>query len=399
MSIVVNKRHVVYFAAALLVIAVLSLVLSGAFFVSGADSTSDSTVQKLEDSLEKATAAREEAAAALSAAQSDQFDAIRTKNAIDADLKAQENVLTIMRSLVDEYGVEIEAAEAEIKELQVKADEKYQTFIEHLQYTYENGNVGYLEILLTSQGLREFFTNLDMVTQVLELDRAIIADYEQSAAELETEKQTLIAEQAAYSKRADELDAKTDELEASLAESKQFITTLNSDVIKAEAAYNKAIAAEEELQNAIAARLAESQKKTNSIYVGGDLMWPLANYTFVSSGFGPRKHPVTGADQIHLGVDIPAPYGTQILAANDGTVIEVDYHYANGNYVIVDHGGGTATFYAHLSKFNVKAGDVVSQGDVIGYVGATGFATGNHLHFSVYVNSEAVDPMKYFTAS
>ena len=108
-----------------------------------------------------------------------------------------------------------------------------------------------------------------------------------------------------------------------------------------------------------------------------------------------RDHPITGQYQQHTGIDLPAPKNTQIVAAASGTVVTVGYNTAYGNRVIINHGGGVQTLYAHMTSYAVSEGDTVSAGDVIGYVGSTGYSTGNHLHFSVLVNGSYVDPKPY----
>ena len=115
----------------------------------------------------------------------------------------------------------------------------------------------------------------------------------------------------------------------------------------------------------------------------------------ITSGYSMRNHPITGKYSQHTGIDIAAPKNTKITAAASGTVVTVGYNTAYGYRVIVDHGGGVQTLYAHMTSFAVKEGDKVSTGDVLGYVGNTGYATGYHLHFSVLVNGSYVDPNTY----
>ncbi len=134
-------------------------------------------------------------------------------------------------------------------------------------------------------------------------------------------------------------------------------------------------------------------------YVGGNYIWPLTGYNVISAEYGTRMHPVEKAMVFNNGIDIPAPGGTPILAANTGKVVEKGENETDGYYVILDHSNGQKTFYAHLSEYaaSLANDDTVQQGDIIGYVGATGHATGNHLHFSLTVDGEHIDPMRVFT--
>ncbi|HEY5501313.1 MAG TPA: M23 family metallopeptidase, partial [Candidatus Humimicrobiaceae bacterium] len=123
------------------------------------------------------------------------------------------------------------------------------------------------------------------------------------------------------------------------------------------------------------------------------LLWPVAGR--LVSGFGNRLHPILGYVRPHTGVDLAAPYGTPILAADGGQVLQASYDGGYGNCILIYHGGSFATFYGHMSGFAVSAGQMVKRGQVIGYVGATGLATGPHLHFEVRINGIAQNPLGY----
>ena len=126
---------------------------------------------------------------------------------------------------------------------------------------------------------------------------------------------------------------------------------------------------------------------------GGQLMWPASGP--ITSGFGYRIHPIFGTRTLHAGIDIGAAYGSSVWAADGGTVTFVGVMSGYGNVVVVDHGGGLATTYNHLSAFSVSSGQSVSRGQQVGAVGCTGYCTGPHLHFEVRVNGTPVDPMPY----
>ena len=137
----------------------------------------------------------------------------------------------------------------------------------------------------------------------------------------------------------------------------------------------------------------------NDSNIGGKYLWPLTGYDRISAAYGTRMHPVEKTMVFHDGIDIPAPGGTPILAANTGKVVEKGKNVTDGYYVILDHSNGQKTFYSHLSGYaeSLANDDMVQQGDIIGYVGATGDATGNHLHFGLTVDGEYIDPMSVFT--
>ena len=144
----------------------------------------------------------------------------------------------------------------------------------------------------------------------------------------------------------------------------------------------------------------EAVKKTlESIGLSGGFTWPLPGYTYINSQYGMRVHPITGENKLHNGTDISGSdvNGKPIVAAYDGTVILAEYYYGYGNCVQISHGTGVVTYYAHMSAFAVKVGDVVKAGQTVGYVGSTGNSTGPHLHFTLYVGGTTVNPLDYLT--
>ena len=133
-------------------------------------------------------------------------------------------------------------------------------------------------------------------------------------------------------------------------------------------------------------------------YVGGTMAWPTPGYTRITSQFGMRTHPITGIYKLHTGVDLGAPYGSNFIAANDGLVTYAGYNAAYGNMVIIDHGGGVTTLYAHGSEILVNVGDMIYQGTPVLKVGSTGYSTGPHAHFEVRIGGEYVQPLDYITS-
>ena len=128
------------------------------------------------------------------------------------------------------------------------------------------------------------------------------------------------------------------------------------------------------------------------------MAWPVPGYTRITSAFGMRTHPITGIYKLHTGTDIGAPMGVSFIAANDGIVTYAGYNGAYGNMVIVDHGGGITTLYAHGSEILTEVGAIVTQGTPVLKVGSTGYSTGPHAHFEVRINGQYVEPLDYITS-
>ncbi len=193
-------------------------------------------------------------------------------------------------------------------------------------------------------------------------------------------------------------------LSLNLFKGKSYLLNLEQELQVVHAEYENNYQALMELELAIEAEANELTKTLKSLqaerakiaYASGAMMWPVsADWTRISSDFGYRIHPVLGTQSFHGGIDIPAPNGSPIYAANSGVVIFAGYKGSYGNAVIIDHGGGIATLYAHSSKLYVNTGQEVARGDTVALIGSTGRSTGNHLHFEVRENGERVDPKKY----
>ena len=234
-----------------------------------------------------------------------------------------------------------------------------------------------------------------MVTEVISTDNELLDIVNQ--------------EKIYYDKMKDALDFQKATLQANQETiEKTSIALSNSLILK-----NRRVNILNEEEQGLAAAIEEYQNAINEIdteirllaianiseeYVGGVMAWPVPGYYSITSQFGMRTHPITGIYKLHTGTDIGAPYGAQFIAANDGVVVKAAYNRAYGNMVIIDHGGGISTLYAHGSEILVQEGDTVFQGDPVLKVGSTGYSTGAHAHFEVRVNGEYLDPQEYITS-
>ena len=221
---------------------------------------------------------------------------------------------------------------------------------------------------------------------------ALREQIEEDKAELESARQ---AQQAAK----EEQEAAQANLKSQEAEVSALIDQLAAQEDQLEAEEAKLQAAANAADAEIAAAERELAAQINNVVSESGFMWPLPGYYNLSSLFAGRIHPITGKPQHHTGIDIPAPSGTDILAAKSGVVTTSTYNNSYGNYVVVSHSDGTSTLYAHMSRRGVSKGEVVSQGQYIGDVGTTGSSTGNHLHLEVRVNGSRVDPTQYFSVA
>ena len=324
-----------------------------------------------------------------------------TQSEIDA-LKAEQAASQARQDELEEQLADVEADQAEAQQAEAEANEQaqYELFCQRVRAMEEEGTVSYWSILFNSESFSELLDRLADIDAVMAYDNQVmdelIAIREEIIA-LRTQLETSRAEEQAA---RDQQAAKQAEQQAKVAEAQKLLDQINADV----AEVNRQLDAESEAAAEIQAEIAQKQKqleeqrRQNNITIDSETsyLWPLPGYYRLSSLFGYRIHPITGEAHSHTGIDIPAPGNTPILACKSGQVVTSAYHYSYGNYVVIDHGNGNSTLYAHMSSRAVSEGDMVTQGQTIGYVGTTGSSTGNHLHLEVRDNYTRVDPESKF---
>lgn len=375
----------------------LTILLPGELSLAGAGSSS--ALEELEDKLSAATAQREEAERRLDSAKEDYADALEEKSLLDGKILALNNEIYAQQQLIAGYETSISMLEASIDSVEQQLEEQFEVLRMRIRVNHEDGGMNLLEILFDSEGLTDFFMRMDRYVRILEYDKQLFDNYQAQVDTYTRQRDELQSLVNQLDSQLSVLEARQSELAYELASADQLVATTESDLNVAQQDYEKAYAAEQQYNSDREAKLAELQKTSNKSYVGGTFLWPLpAGNNEVSCGFGWRIHPVTGRQQFHNGIDIPAPYGTEIYAVNDGTVIEVSYNYGDGYYVTISHGGGVASFYSHVSRYLVSVGDTVTRGQVIAYVGTSGYVTGAHLNLNIYENGKAVNPLNYFNA-
>ena len=312
---------------------------------------------------------------------------------ISARITDLENQLTAKSEDIQETKDEL--AGAKEREAQQYADMKVR-----IQFMYENGQTSYLEALLSSRNISEFLNSADYIAQIQSYDRQKLTEYQDTVesivnleAQLEQEYTDLEALKSTVESNKATVAAMMRQKESELADISGDIEDAQSDADY----YAAEIQAQEELIAAI--KRAEAEKAAAGVeehpYTGGAFRWPCPSSTRVTSNYGTRVSPMSGASSNHKGIDIGASAGAGIIAAADGTVTAASYSSAAGNYVMIDHGGGLYTVYMHASSLLVSPGQTVSAGDVIAKVGSTGISTGSHLHFGVSLNGSYVSPWSY----
>ena len=261
---------------------------------------------------------------------------------------------------------------------------------------YEIGQNKYLDVLLNATSISDFLSRYYLITEIAKYDEQALDDVEQQRNQIAEQKQELNNQMEQDKQAKDEVERTQIILENTLVVKNNYVTNLTKK--------------EKDLQEQIDQSMVEMRNIEKEIvmlttanigtdYVGGVMAWPVPGYTRITSPFGMRVHPVTGIYKLHTGTDIGAPIGANFIAANDGVVIKAGFNKAYGNMVIIDHGGGVSTLYAHGSEILVTVGQQVKKGDPVLKVGMTGYATGPHAHFEVRVNGEYVQPLNFVDAN
>ncbi|MDY5971435.1 MAG: peptidoglycan DD-metalloendopeptidase family protein, partial [Butyricicoccus sp.] len=329
-----------------------------------------------------------------------------------------EEEIDATQDILDELDANIAQTEQELEETTQELENKKELFATRIRVMYENGDTSYMDVLLNSENFSDMLSNMEIVSQIMDYDKGVVAEYTALKESIEQMKAELESDRADKQDYMDSLEDRKEELESDRTDLKKLLAKLENDIEYAEktarqmqADEDKVNAEIEELsrQEAEAARkAAEAAKKaaqsksassstsTSTVRASGSMVWPCPSYNYISSNYGYRTHPITGkVSSFHKGIDIAASSGNPVLAAASGTVVKSYMSSSYGNYIVISHGGGLMTAYAHLSRRLVSVGDTVSAGQQIGKVGSTGNSTGPHLHFEVYVNGSTVNPMNY----
>lgn len=370
----------------------LTALPNGVITMSAASASDDSTVQSLENKIENVERKLEELESKKASTSSELSNEIQEKQYIDSKLSLVGESIDLAEDLISSYDIQIQNKLSEIDEMEAYIANRYKQFEQWIKAFYEYGEMSYIEMILDNGDFNDMLSTAEYISALIEYQNLIMAGLEDKFLTLKQQKEGLEVLQTEQLRTRATLADQKSNYESLAQESASYIQTLRSDQAYYEAEYQKALEEEEKLNKDLEDELARIALQ-NAIYIGGEYIWPVDKiYTRITSPYGWRSF---NGGEFHLGIDIPVAYGANIYAANGGKVIKAENHYSYGNYVLIDHGGGQATLYAHNSKLLVSVGDTVSQGDVIALGGSTGYSTGNHCHFEVRINGVTTDPMGY----
>ena len=389
------KKRIARGGAALALAAVLLAGgMASSYPTAMAAEVNDSNVQSMEDEIQKLQAEQDRLLGQINAIKNDKSEKAQYKQYMDSLVSATSQKMLLAEALVDELDAKIAESETKIKDAEVNIEKAQAKIVDRLRYAQENGNVNELELLLDSKGMSDFLTRLDKVNSMLEYDRRIMTDYKEQKASLEAYKNTLEASKKTQSDTLTQLEKDKASYEQISKENALYMQSLQNDEDKFWAEYEKAQAAEAALNAELTAYIKQMQAQNAVVPSGEGFMRPLPQGVgYISSPYGWRV--LNGRDDFHAATDIACAQGTSIYASDGGKVLRAEWHWSYGYYVLIDHGGGLSTLYAHCTSLAVSAGQSVQKGQTVGYVGQTGSAYGYHLHFEVRVNGERVNPAGY----
>ena len=321
-----------------------------------------------------------------------------------SQISALNSKINTIESEINQISADIQNKIAAIAEAEIKLKETEEAIVQQndalnkrLRVMYKNGETGMLEILLGSSNISDFLSNVDMIQKIYDNDIKILKKIQKQHEDIKEQKVQLETLKTQLEQEKKNEEAKQAELQVQ----KSSVEALKAEVSKDNKALEKQIDQLNAEANALTALIQAQQNKgqasssATSQYTGGAMAWPVPASHRITSPYGYRIHPILKVKKFHSGIDIGAGSGSSIIAAADGKVTMSKYYGGYGNTVMIDHGGGMVTLYAHCSKLNVSVGQKVSKGQNIALVGSTGQSTGPHLHFEVRKNGATQNPTSY----
>lgn len=382
--------------ALLMLLPMLTMILGGA-----AGAVTQEEIDALKEQRAESQARQQELKEQLAGLKAGLEEAKERRRILVSQLEAINGELENINAQIVWYDGQIAEKEEERAAAVLREQEQYDLFCRRVRAMEESGKASYWSILFTAESFSDLLDRLADISDIMAYDQAVMDQLIATREEIERLKAELESARAEQEAMKADLESKQAEQKEKVAEAQRLLDQINADTAEVNRQLEEESAAAQAIQASIVAKqkALEEERRRNNIIINSEsgYLWPLPGYYRLSSLFGYRIHPITGKAHSHTGIDIPAPSGTPILAAKSGQVVTSGWHDSYGNYVVVDHGNGNSTLYAHMSARSVSEGQMVSQGQEVGKVGTTGSSNGNHLHYEVRDNYSRVNPEKKYS--
>lgn len=426
-----DKRKLIVSILAGLLALVMVLGLVASFIPTQASAAKSSEIKKQLDSLKEDKKAIQEEIQKLKGQinenQSEMEQMVQKKDLIDQEITLRYDEIANINEQIAACSLLIADKQEELVEAETRFEELSEKNKERIRAMEENGQINYWSVLFQANSFSDLLDRLNMVQEIAAADQRRLKELDEAAKAVSAAKTELEEEKAGLEVAKEELNVAQAELEAKRVEADEVLADLVAtgeeyekmmedsedkqaellkEIAKKESDYKKA-----KYQEWLATSVPPTTKpkkpsstkpssggssNTGSTTTGG-ITWkkPIV-YSMVSSPFGYRYHPISGKYKMHYGIDLAAPTGRPIYATRGGTVSYTGYEAGGaGNWVQINHGDGYKSVYMHMTKYVVRSGQNVSQGQLIGYCGSTGGSTGPHLHFGISYNGTYVNPANY----
>jgi murein DD-endopeptidase MepM/ murein hydrolase activator NlpD len=397
-------RIIAIILAALMLFSVLLVVLNA---VTASAAVSQKEIDKLKEEKKEYERRKREIQSQINNSEFERKTEVAKKSVLDDRIMLTDMEISNITETIAFYEELIEEKELEVIAAQEREDQQLLDYKERVRNMEENGVISYLEIVFDCTSFSDLLARLDFVGDIMQADERMYNDLQIAKQETEAAVVVLARTKVEMEEEKVQQEKLQAELEEQLEQANALIETIEADIESRRELYEEVEAEEEKVQREINQKVEELRRQQElerqkaakaaggSVKGTGVLGWPLPSSRNVTSPYGTRMHPTYKVYRKHTGIDIGGRHGASIVAADSGTVITSTYSSSYGNYVVISHGNGVTTLYAHMSSRKVSDGAKVTKGQVIGLVGSTGVSTGPHLHFEVSINGSRVNPLKY----
>lgn len=385
-----------------------------------AQAASRTQIQKLKKNAGSLSAKKKELQKKLDALSDSKANTLERKKLLDSKISVIAAQIANSEAQISKYSGMIAKEQVQLESAQKKEQAQYELYRKRVRAMEERGTISYWSVLFKANSFTDLLSRLDFINEIMDSDQNMITQLQQLQEQIKTKKSSLESNRVASQSIKSGLVAKKSDLNAQQQEASKLVAQIDQnaddyqdtlDAISKEedeiqariVKMSEELAAKEEAERK--AREEEAKKHGNTApdttthpdVSSEGYIWPVSSHR-ISSPFGYRSASATNGvgSTYHKGIDIAGVgYGTAVHASKSGTVLLAQYSNSYGNYVVISHGSGNTTLYAHMSSLAVCAGQYVNQGTVVGYTGSTGHSTGPHLHFEITIGGSRVNPANY----